>query len=153
LFHLHKRDTEILVVVVDYESFLLNDLWCLWLITIFDMILPVNVLYCRAIQGNPWRCDCQLVPFLRFIKSRTLEMKQYVWSRDPSCQSPPNLNGTLLKAVRLQDKDCDLGKSLSNELDTSGLKNLFYKGTYISIFLRVVTGDYMVWSKHPTNII
>jgi hypothetical protein len=110
------------------------------------MILSVKALYSSAIERNPWRCDCQLVPFLRFIKSRTLEMTPYVWSQDPSCQSPPNLNGTLLKAVRLQDMDCDLGKSLSNELDTSGLKNMFYKGTYISIFLLVVTGDYMVWS-------
>ncbi|XP_048757021.2 slit homolog 2 protein-like [Ostrea edulis] len=60
-----------------------------------------------AVDGNPLNCDCRLVAFLGFAESRTLTLKI---SKEPSCQSPLNLKGTLLKDKVLQEMVCDSGK-------------------------------------------
>ncbi|XP_056015635.1 leucine-rich repeat-containing protein 15-like isoform X1 [Ostrea edulis] len=80
--------------------------------------IPIRILHLLvnlqtfALERNPLRCDCQLVSFLRFAESRKL-------FREPSCQSPLHLNGTLLKAKRLHDMVCDSDSTTGSDLSTT----------------------------------
>ncbi|XP_056005694.1 slit homolog 2 protein-like isoform X3 [Ostrea edulis] len=59
------------------------------------------------IDRNPLHCDCQLVPFLSFAKSRSLELGLV---GEPTCHTPANLRGTQIKNLRLpqMSRNCSL---------------------------------------------
>ena len=59
------------------------------------------------VDDNPLRCDCKLRDFVEFAKNTQYGLDGI------SCQSPPDLNGTLLGNINPQDLDCDAGKIIN----------------------------------------
>ncbi|XP_056007243.1 leucine-rich repeat-containing protein 15-like isoform X5 [Ostrea edulis] len=86
---------------------------------IFDQLGNLQTL---EVGGNPLHCDCQVVSFIRFMKTRRLQLKPYSWSTEPSCQNPLNLNETLLKYISLQEVVCDSDSTtVTTGIDTTVL--------------------------------
>ncbi|XP_056007381.1 slit homolog 2 protein-like isoform X2 [Ostrea edulis] len=74
----------------------------------FDQLGNLQIL---DVSGNPLHCDCHLVAFIRFMKTRRLQLTPFSWSTEASCQNPLNLKETLLKDISLQEVFCDSGNT------------------------------------------
>ncbi|XP_056013410.1 carboxypeptidase N subunit 2-like isoform X2 [Ostrea edulis] len=113
---------EIFDILVNLDLLSLeNNLITVLPVGIFESLANLRVL---AIDGNPLRCNCQLLTFLKFAESRNLQLQVRT---KPSCESPPNLKGTLLNDKILQDMICD-SDARSTQIDTG----IFAKDTSTS---------------------
>ncbi|XP_048750880.2 leucine-rich repeat-containing protein 15-like isoform X2 [Ostrea edulis] len=72
-----------------------------------------------AIEDNPLHCDCQLVALLRFAESRNIQLGHVFI---PSCQSPSNLKGTLLKDGVFEDMDCDSDSTVRTDAGSTRIE-------------------------------
>jgi hypothetical protein len=57
------------------------------------------IVFFSVLDKNPFHCNCQLLHFIRFAKSKNIDLS---WEEEPQCQTPSVLTGTLLKDLPLQ---------------------------------------------------
>ncbi|XP_056006931.1 leucine-rich repeat-containing protein 15-like [Ostrea edulis] len=85
----------------------------------FDQLVNLQQL---DVGGNPLHCDCKVVAFIHFMKTKRLQLHPYSWRTEPSCQNPLNLKETLLKDISLQEVVCDSDSTtVTTVIDTTVL--------------------------------
>ncbi|XP_062589367.1 slit homolog 2 protein-like [Saccostrea cucullata] len=70
-----------------------------------DIFLGLSKLETLTVENNPLHCGCISAEFVRFAKLRNLKLR--LWS-EPTCSTPSNLTGVLLRDLSSEDMDCDV---------------------------------------------
>ncbi|CAH1267265.1 IGFALS [Branchiostoma lanceolatum] len=87
-----------------------------------------------AIDGCPFKCDCQLKDLAAWVQSRKPHSYPYV---DVLCASPPKLNGKYLSDIPLSELTCDCEHEQTPSIDTSGSDDHIQEGQSAMLNCRV----------------
>ncbi|XP_078683648.1 uncharacterized protein LOC144917446 isoform X1 [Branchiostoma floridae x Branchiostoma belcheri] len=87
-----------------------------------------------AIDGCPFKCDCQLKDLAAWVQSRKPHSYPYV---DVFCTSPPKLSGKYLSDIPLSALTCDCEHEQAPSIDTSGSDDHIQEGQSAMLNCRV----------------
>ncbi|XP_078673228.1 uncharacterized protein LOC144912187 isoform X2 [Branchiostoma floridae x Branchiostoma belcheri] len=99
-------------------------------------------------DGNPWKCDCQMYDFAKWLQKTTMQIDVY-------CHSPTNLSGKNLKEVPLEELQCDCIHYQAPSIDSTGSDNHTEVGSTASLTCNV-TGcpdSAIIWSTPQGDIL
>ncbi|XP_035678401.1 leucine-rich repeat-containing protein 15-like [Branchiostoma floridae] len=98
-------------------------------------------------DGNPWKCDCQMYDFAKWLQQTTMQIDVY-------CHSPTNLSGKHLKDIPLEELQCDCIHYQAPSIDTTGSDNHTEVGSTASLTCNVTScpDPAVIWST-PQGVI
>lgn len=70
----------------------------------FKIFKTAYIYFHRYIERNPFECNCDLEPFIVFVRTKGLKLNFY--SETPKCNSPRHLIGVQIIDVLFQSMSC-----------------------------------------------
>lgn len=72
--------------------------------TLSNNVLPFfPSLHGLSLDGNPWDCDCKLIPLLTWLEISQNKVPQQI---DPICKEPLKLKNRLISSLKIQELAC-----------------------------------------------
>ncbi|CAH1263074.1 LRRC15 [Branchiostoma lanceolatum] len=98
-------------------------------------------------DGNPWKCDCQMYDFAKWLQQTAPEI-------DVFCHSPTNLSGKNLRDISLEELQCDCIHNEAPSIDSTGGDNHTEVGSKARLTCNVTScpDAAIIWST-PEGVI